>query len=221
MFLFCIPSRGRNSIPIKKEQHQMCGCKFTCGYMSARVRACVRLQTWQDIYSGDIHRFWMQIKLQQSFAGRLLLGNLCLLCNLVCRCFTSYVLAQYIYWTLWEHVAQLGFIYTLTNKASGSGCDVTGKQGRGSRCYLFSPPNTQEVDSHKFLTISSTASVIQRQLIIFMLQTPADSSYDHMVKQRRLNSLIIHAFLTRPSSVRRWYYRRQLLLQTGHIYVFL
>lgn len=110
--------------------------------------ACVRLQTWRDIYSGDIHRFWMQIKLQQSFAGKLLLGNLCLLCNLVCRCFTSYVLAQYIYWTLWEHVAQLGFIYTLINKASGSGCDVTRKRERRSHCYLFTPPNTQAVNSH-------------------------------------------------------------------------
>lgn len=64
--------------------------------------------------------------------------------------------------------------------------------------------------------ISSAATVMERQLIICMLQTPAESSYDHMVKQYRLNSLIICAFLTRPSAVRRWYYRRRLLLQTDH-----
>lgn len=50
-------------------------------YMS--LCACVCKHDRMYIEEASIYLFWMQIKLQQSFLETLLLGNLCLLCNLV------------------------------------------------------------------------------------------------------------------------------------------
>lgn len=50
-------------------------------YMS--LCACVCKHGGIYILEAFMYLFWMQIKLQQSFLEILLLGNLCLLCNLV------------------------------------------------------------------------------------------------------------------------------------------
>lgn len=61
----------------------MCRHVYSCE--GKGVSECERMcmQTWQDIYSGGIHLFWMQIELQQSFLETLLLGNLRMLCDVV------------------------------------------------------------------------------------------------------------------------------------------
>ena len=56
----------------------------TCGEVS--TWACADVCAKRDkiyILEASIYLFWMQIKSQQSFLETLLLGNLCLLCNLV------------------------------------------------------------------------------------------------------------------------------------------
>lgn len=61
----------------------MCGHVYSCERKGVSECECMCMQTWQDIYSGGIHLFWMQIESQQSFLETLLLGNLCVLCNVV------------------------------------------------------------------------------------------------------------------------------------------
>lgn len=67
----------------KQRPNHLRSVKCVAMYIHVWGSEYMSMQTWQDIYSGGIHLFWMQIKLQQSFVETLLLGNLCLLCNLV------------------------------------------------------------------------------------------------------------------------------------------
>lgn len=77
--------------------------------------------------------------------------------------------------------------------------------------------------------MSSRANTTEHWLVIIILvlmwrayqQTVADGAQDHMVKQRMLNNLFIHAFLKRQCAVRRRYCWRPLALMrlTDGVYV--
>lgn len=65
------------------EVFQLCGYVDVWGIEYVSLCACVCKHDRIYIEGASIYLFWMQIKLQQSFVDTLLLGNTCLLCNLV------------------------------------------------------------------------------------------------------------------------------------------